>query len=452
MKHYYQFNKASQAAQYGIGTYFRQLCALRFQDMVEMSRIIGFLLIIFLGVGCSDSTRTTKSQETQEKTSTAPDTMADQEKQNQYPSEHDTTRGDYRHTDRTASFYNIPYKKKAHSIKVQELFKNIKYVRLETNSNTFVKDDIDKIENKNGTIYIKDTKSSRQEVMLFDEKGRHVRNINRRGGGPEEYTNGVNIAVNGKGYISFADRTGKGRIVTYTSEGKFISRIELPGIDLQDLTYLNDTILALRSDMFKAGEKFHLLNMNTRKIVRSFYPKKYRAYHMWFVESFTAYQGKIIAAGHQSNDIVEVSQDTAIVKYTLNIGNKMPPPDFWESQPSYEVTKREEKSKEYIGHIPCFAENDRYMFVSFMGSLGQDNLQSLALIDKKTGQSRTYQQIILADNVIISPYVFFWQGNGKIVIPVWPDKVIDSANKEFLSQFPNLEQDDNPILLFGELK
>ena len=54
---------------------------------------------------------------------------------------------------------------------------------------------------------------------------------------PEEYINGVNIAINDKGHVSFADRTDKGRIVTYNSEGKFLSRINLSGIDLKDLTY-----------------------------------------------------------------------------------------------------------------------------------------------------------------------------------------------------------------------
>ena len=348
--------------------------------------------------------------------------------------------------------YDIPYDKKTRSIKVDDLFKNIKYVRLETKNESLLDDNIDKIESKNGIIYIKDNKSSGPEEFLFDDKGKYLRYIDRCGQGPEEYINGVNIAINDKGNVSFADRTGKGRIVTYTSEGNFISRINLPGIDLKDLTYLNDTILVLRSDMFQAGNRFHLLNMNTGKVIKSLYYKEYRPYHMWFAESFTACHGKVIAAGYQSNDIVEITQDTAMVKYTLNIGNKMPPLNFWEKQPSYDVTKREEKSNGYIGHIPFFAENERYMFISFMGSLDLDNLQSLALVDKQTGKSRTFKQIVVAENLIVEPYVFYWLSNGQIVFPIWPQKIIESGNKDFLAQFPDLKEDDNPILLFGELK
>ena len=348
-------------------------------------------------------------------------------------------------------YYDIPYDKKTRSIKVDNLFKNIKYVRLETKNESLLDDNIDKIESKNGIIYIKDNKSSGPEEFLFDEKGKYLRYIDRCGQGPEEYINGVNIAINDKGNVSFADRSGE-RIVTYTSEGNFISRINLSGIDLKDLTYLNDTILVLRSDMFQAGYKYHILNLSTGKVVKSLYQKEYRPYHMWFTESLTARHGRVIAAGYQSNDIVEITLDTAMVKYTLNIGNKMPPSGFWEKQPSYDVTKREEKSNGYIGHIPFFAENERYMFISFMGSLGQENLQSLALVDKQTGKSRTFKQIVVAENLVVEPYIFYWLSNGQIVFPIWPEKIIESGNKDFLAQFPDLKEDDNPILLFGELK
>ena len=117
-----------------------------------------------------------------------------------------------------------------------------------------------------------------------------------------------------------------------------------------------------------------------------------------------------------------------------------------------EFCKMEEKSNEYIGHIPFFAENNRYMFISFMGSLGVEELQSLALVEKETGKSRTFKGIVLADNVVIEPIDFFWQSNGEIIIPFWPHKIIESENKEFLSQFPDLKEDDNPILLIGKLK
>lgn len=360
---------------------------------------------------------------------------------------------DNRREKRDNGYYDIPYDKKAHSMKVSDLFKNIRYVRLETKNGSLLNENIEKIENKNGIIYIKDNKLSGPEVTLFDYKGKHLRNIYRCGQGPEEYVNGVSIAVNDKGYVSFADRTGKGRIVTYNSEGEFLSRISLSGISLKDLTYLNDSILLLRSEHgWQTKHEFQSVNIHTKEMVKNMNLVKYRPYHMWFDEGFTSYQGKVLVSGYQSNAILEATEDTVRVKYTLNVGNKMPPSDFWEKQPSYEVTKREEKLNEFIGHVPFFAENNRFMLISFMGSLGQDNLQSLALVEKSTGKSKTFKRIVLAENVTIEPVQFYWQSSGDIIIPVWPENIIESGNKDFLTQFPSLKEDDNPILLFGRLK
>ena len=99
-------------------------------------------------------------------------------------------------------YYDIPYDKKTRSIKVDDLFKNIKYVRLETKNESLLDDNIDKIESKNGIIYIKDNKSSGPEEFLFDDKGKYLRYIDRCGQGPEEYINGVNIAINDKGEVT----------------------------------------------------------------------------------------------------------------------------------------------------------------------------------------------------------------------------------------------------------
>ena len=118
---------------------------------------------------------------------------------------------------------------------------------METKNELLLNDNIDKIESKNGIIYIKDSKLSGPEVILFDHKGKHLRNIDRCGEGPEEYINGVNIAINDKGHVSFADRTDKGRIVTYNSEGKipvtnqFVgNRLERPYLFKRQYTFTQE--------------------------------------------------------------------------------------------------------------------------------------------------------------------------------------------------------------------
>ena len=440
--------------------------------MINQTKAIYLVIAILVGFGCSDTKKTATAEDVQQTVAieqTAPKEekvkiSSEPKKQNEAKNSKDNApQKEVRKKKRPDGYYDIPYDKKARNIKVEDLFKNIRYVPLETNPACLLNDHIKKMVHKNGIIYMENDNGSNDEILLFNSEGKLLRSISKEGQGPEEYINAVNIAVNSKGDVSVADRTGEnGRIVTYSSKGDFISRINLQGItseklvkltDLKDITYLNDSVLMIRGDRgFQTKNEFQTLNIKTKKIIKNMHMVKYRPYHMWFPEGLTTYQGKAIISSYQSNQILEITEDTVRVKYTLNIGKKMPPAGFWEEQSSYEVTKREEKSYEYIGHIPFFAENDRYIFICFMGSLGVEELQSLALVEKATGKSRTFKGIELAENVTIEPLNFFWQSNGEIIIPFWPHKIIESENKEFLSQFPDLKEDDNPILLIGELK
>ncbi|MBR5205258.1 MAG: 6-bladed beta-propeller [Bacteroidaceae bacterium] len=434
--------------------------------MINKVKFLYCIIAVFVGLGCSDTKKTGNVENVQqavaiEQTTLKVEIPSEPKKQNEPKHSKDNTpQKEVQKKKNPDGYYNIPYDKKARNIKVEDLFKNVRFVRLETNENCLVNENRNKIECKNGIIYMQNDRPSITEFLLFNKEGKYLRSICKQGEGPEEYSNAMNIAINSKGDISVADCTGAtGRIVTYSSDGNFISHIKLPGIasetpltDLLDITYLNDSVLLIKGDRgWVTKNQYQTFNIYTKKVIRNMHLVKRRPYHMYFPEGFVTYQSKAIIASYQSNQILEATEDTVRVKYTFNIGNKMPPAGFWEEQPSYEVTKKEEVSNEYIGHIPFFAENDRYMFISFMGSLGVGNLQSLALVEKATGKSRTFKRIVLADNMMIEPIDFFWQSNGEIIIPIWPHEIIESENKEFLSQFPDLKEDDNPILLIGEL-
>lgn len=433
--------------------------------MIHQTKAIYLVIAILVGFGCSDTKKTATAEDVQQTVAieqTAPKEekvkiSSEPKKLNEAKNSKDNApQKEDRKKKKADGYYYIPFDKKAHKIKLEDLFKNVRYVRLETNDNCLVNGNTCKIVYRNGIIHLENYINHKYEVLLFNKEGIFQRSICKEGQGPEEYQNATSIAVNSKGHISFADRVGKGRIVNYGLDGDFISRINLAGLDLKDLTYLNDSVLLLRGERgFQKNmprEEFQTFNIHTKEVIKNMHPVKYRPYRMWFPEGLTTYQGKAIISSYQSNQILEITEDTIRVKYTLNIGNKMPPAGFWEELPSYEAIKKKEKSNKYIGHIPFFAENDRYMFISFMGSLDIDNLRSMALVDKLTSKSQTFRWIVLAENVMIDPYVFFWQSNGEIIIPFWPHKIIDSENKEFLSQFPDLKEDDNPILLIGELK
>ena len=348
---------------------------------------------------------------------------------------------------------NITYKGKDRNriVKAVDIFKNIHYVPLETNDAALLAEPYC-IVLRDNYIYILDIKMSGNEIHLYDSDGKYIRHIGQKGQGPNDYLGGLHIAVNGKGMLSLPDRI-RSEIINYTQEGEFVSRIRMDTISMIKDIFLNDSLLLVQNFYDRSGYKFHVVDVFNRKVIRAFHPIKNRVYMVGFPETMTRYGDKILISGCQSNDILEVTLDGAKVRYTININDKMPPEGFWDQKASsYSLIADENRRMGYIGHIPCFTENDHSIFFGFRGEVPATETQGWALIDKISGKSQTFKKIELAKGVFVNPQIFHSCDNGKIVIVVSPETILNSGNQAFISQFPNLKEDDNPILMFAEIK
>lgn len=349
---------------------------------------------------------------------------------------------------------NITYKGKdrGRAVKATDMFKNIRYVPLETNDVALLKPNPYCIVFRNNYIYILDIKMSGNEIHLYDSDGKYIRHIGQKGQGPNDYLGGLHIAVNGKGMLSLPDRI-RSEIINYTQEGEFVSRIRMDTISMIKDIFLNDSLLLVQNFYDRSGYKFHVVDVFNRKVIRAFHPIKNRVYMVGFPETMTRYKDKILISECQSNDVLEVTLDGVKVRYTININDKMPPEGFWDQKASsYSLIADENRRMGYIGHIPCFTETDHSIFFGFRGLVPATETQGWALIDKVSGKSQTFKKIELAENVCINPQIFHFVEEGKIVMTVSPETILNSGNQEFISQFPNLKEDDNPILMFAEIK
>ena len=338
----------------------------------------------------------------------------------------------------------IPYSGNSESINCEDIFKTISFIPLETND-TCLLGTVSRIIYKNDNYYIK----SNNRIYLFDDKGDIVRIINRHGVGPEEYNYFWMMAVSDKGHISLIQR-GEFSIITYNSYGNFISRLKLDTIKARDLKYLNDSILITKSDFERNGNKYHVINMNKLTLEKSFYPISYRKCRVFMEDCMTSYQGKILTCDYHSNEIHEINQDSACIRYLFNIDGKMPPKGYWDNNNvDIQTLDRDYAQKGYIGDITCFAENDKAILFRFHGK--KENTEAFTYIDKLTGQIRTFDTIILADGLSVKPTFFHAQDNGKLIFAIEPISILESGNEELKAKFPDLEEDSNPVLLYVEL-
>lgn len=173
---------------------------------------------------------------------------------------------------------------------------------------------------------------------------------------------------------------------------------------------------------------------------------KYRKLCSTRQDCLTSNDGKILVSEDRSNEIKEITKDSAVVKYILNINDRMPSKGYWEKSTSDLFDYRD---KGYICDIECFAEGNDNMLFRFRG-IGEDR-KEFSLVEKKTGAHLVFDELILAKGVSIKPSYFHSLGNGRICFVIDPVQILESENADFIAQFPGLKEDSNSVLLEIEL-
>ncbi len=123
-------------------------------------------------------------------------------------------------------------------IPLSEIATDISYIPLETTDSSLI-GNIRLVLYENGCIYIVHSGI----ISLFDENGKFIRNIDRRGRGPEEYTNMSVMQMlkidpdNGNLIINSAD----GKFYEYKQNGDFVKCVKCPEIEGYSTFFLSGT-------------------------------------------------------------------------------------------------------------------------------------------------------------------------------------------------------------------
>jgi len=349
-------------------------------------------------------------------------------------------------------------------ISVHDIFEEVKYIPLETNDFSLLTSITDlsfsKLIFKNGYIY---TQHLNSPLFVFDENGSWIRTIDRKGQGPEEYTSLSNFDVNNNKEIVVLDRRS-GKILFYSWEGRFLARVnyriehQLPN----QLYYLNDSLLIAHSPSHRfEGYKFHILHRNTLDFINSYFPAYLRQVGGSVSDCFVEYQGKVIFYEPQNPHIYELTSDTAMLRYTIEVGGKTPPENFWDIKDMTwaEIVEKnigqrqiqEHREKGYIDNMMFFSEAPETILLQFSGSKDTYN-GTYALINKKHRTSVLIDKIAFDSQFVWKPHTMFSRSDGIVIIPIPAHVLLDSGEGEIRKMFPNLLEDDNPILCIAKLR
>ncbi|MHC1780739.1 MAG: 6-bladed beta-propeller [Bacteroidales bacterium] len=109
---------------------------------------------------------------------------------------------------------------KAEVVKLSEVAKSIEYIPLETNDSVLLSE-ISSLVFSNDRIYVSDN----SKIFVFDNKGNHIRTLNRKGRGPGEYLTLQSFKVDKiTGSIFISDQLGK--VTIYDSLHNYVSSVE----------------------------------------------------------------------------------------------------------------------------------------------------------------------------------------------------------------------------------
>lgn len=119
---------------------------------------------------------------------------------------------------------------------LKDVFKNIRYVSLETNSENLIHR-IDKLIHLNGFMLILDKTS--QCIFIFSDKGKYKGKIDNRGKGPKEYVDIFDFDFDESKQCIVLNDAGKQALLYFDLNGKFLDYKKIENFELSGPTFIS---------------------------------------------------------------------------------------------------------------------------------------------------------------------------------------------------------------------
>lgn len=330
-------------------------------------------------------------------------------------------------------------------------------IPLETIDESIISE-ISKVKIHDNRFYIQDRQQ--QVIFIFDQNGKYINKINRRGRGPGEY-----IAINDfdiyNGCIYIISAAAK--LLRYDLNGKYIDCTE----ELDD-SYFNfivigeDSVLLFANSCGDTGINYKILDWKSNKILAEF-------------DNYGEYKGMGMQGYHmnRTNDGILLSKsfDHTLYKYDKSGYNKLVELDFpgTDEIPTTPVNYFE-KSNYIIEHrlcvVNCFNQSMIYngkLYINFhfnklgeyMGQRASELKTFLTEIDIDTKASRTVEIGYLKE---YDDYPFIGSTvamqDGKMITEEHCVGIVKYCS-QLMTQYPelaNIKEDDNPILIVHHIR
>lgn len=339
-------------------------------------------------------------------------------------------------------------------VPVEEIIKEVKYVKLETNNSALI-GLISKIVFTKDHIIIGDNLIA-NAIYMFDMNGRFIKKIGNIGSGPGEYTSFIHMTLtpDGKSIAVVDDK--KSRIIYYDLNGDFLGDEYLP-YRSEIIEYLDNDYLVFSNTpgVYKNTTAINntlIISDKGGEILYSDFPSTYTNEFNLVTHSdhLKRYNEELYYNPNLSDSIYQISKEGISKCYVINVENC--------NRPHINTTSAFDDYVDFIQSNKCFngsfVNMDKYLVIGLF-----PNGSSPVLYDKN--KAEVYQ----INRKQGDPIFEFWE-EGEIITSYSDDTIVLGMNAErVFSIYNNLSdenkanlsdlqvnKEDNPVLFFCSLR
>jgi hypothetical protein len=331
--------------------------------------------------------------------------------------------------------WKIPYSESTEN-KVSALIQdNYFMVPLETNDSSLIVK-IEKVILDQDLLFVLDPLSP-QPVKVFDSSGNHVRNIGRKGGGPGEFNNPIDLFIDGQ-YVYLYDNPEK--LLRFDQEGKFVDsrKTGVAGFRVEknkDKGYV----------FINGGTESNLVTTDANfGSSKSFFPYQNRIVDQLILSPLSKrIDGSVIYRRYLNDTIFVLSDNGKPIPYLIidhgdkafKLNSSMNPDQLEERMVDFSVNQ-------------LFLENSEHQVLYFLQSMNP----YFSIRNKKNKNTYLINFMNLENDITFTnPLAFTFSTSDWFVASVDPSQLSSDRSKfpeKAKTAILNASKGDNPILLF----
>lgn len=330
--------------------------------------------------------------------------------------------------------------------KENTVFKDVRYVKLETNPEILLGDDL-YFQNKKDKLYILD-RAHQKSLLTFNDEGKFVKRVGVFGNGPGEYP-AANDFVLRNDTIDILSNTGpKSNIYSFSENGDFISKKELNYLALS-FEFVQNQVYAVNTSFNKImhDHRVYLLDRKGNEI-KKLLPNNTKIDMQIGEQGFSLYEDQVMYFEPFSNIVYKLQADTITPVFELDFGKYNVPEEFFNTDlmRGFELINKQGFSN--IKNV--FENNENVVFEVIRQKEGEPGNLFLITFNKKSGEIK---HLTLTEDNFIFRYPIGLNDKNEMMYLVFPMGEVNEDFKKFGLNLnvSNFTESENPIVAFCKI-